>query len=179
MRVRLKGINPVRKRLADGTWRTYWYAWKGGPPLRGDPGTPEFIASYNEVARKATAPTGKLLSVLQAYQASTAFTGRRARTQFDYVRQIKIIEAEFADFPLVAMSDRRTRGFFLKWRDKIAAGSTRQADYAWSVLKLILSWARGRASQGRARRRNEAWRFDKLEDAANPNKHAGASVGIA
>ena len=51
MRVRLKGINSVRKRLADGTFRTYWYAWKGGPSLSGEPGTPEFVASYNEAVK--------------------------------------------------------------------------------------------------------------------------------
>ena len=67
MRVGLKGINSVRKRLADGTSKTFWYAWKGGPALRGGPGTPEFIASYNEaVARKVVPPRGTLLSVLQA-----------------------------------------------------------------------------------------------------------------
>jgi hypothetical protein len=48
MRIRLRGINSITKRLADGTRRTYWYAWKGGPPLRGEPGMPEFVASYNE-----------------------------------------------------------------------------------------------------------------------------------
>ena len=52
MRVRLKGINSITKTLADGARRTYWYAWKGGPPLRGEPGTPEFIASYNEAAAR-------------------------------------------------------------------------------------------------------------------------------
>ena len=69
MRVRLKGINSITKRLADGTRRTYWYAWKGGPPLRGEPGTPEFIASYNKaVAQKITPPDGVLVTLLQAYQ---------------------------------------------------------------------------------------------------------------
>jgi hypothetical protein len=58
MRVRLKGINPVRKRLADGTVKAYWYAWKGGPPLKGEPGTPEFVASYNEAVR-AKNPSAK------------------------------------------------------------------------------------------------------------------------
>ena len=59
MRMQLRGINCVTKRLADGTRRTYWYAWKGGPPLRGEPGTPEFVASYNEaVAKKIAPPTG-------------------------------------------------------------------------------------------------------------------------
>jgi hypothetical protein len=56
MRIRLKGINRVGKRLADGTTRTYWYAWKGGPPLRGEPGSPEFIASYNEAAARKVTP---------------------------------------------------------------------------------------------------------------------------
>jgi hypothetical protein len=58
MRIRLKGINSVPKRLADGTRRTYWYAWKGGPALRGEPGTPEFVASYNEAVATKIDPTG-------------------------------------------------------------------------------------------------------------------------
>jgi hypothetical protein len=80
MRIRLKGINSIRKQLADGTYRTYWYAWKGGPPLRGEPGSPEFIASYNEAAaRKVTPPTGTLLSILDGYQASEDFRRLRDR----------------------------------------------------------------------------------------------------
>ena len=68
MRIRLKGINSITKRLADGTRRTYWYAWKGGPPLRGEPGTPEFVHSYNEaIARKVVPPRGTLLSVMQSF----------------------------------------------------------------------------------------------------------------
>jgi hypothetical protein len=38
VRVRLKGINQVTKVLKDGTTVTYWYAWKGGPRLDGEPG---------------------------------------------------------------------------------------------------------------------------------------------
>jgi hypothetical protein len=74
MRVRLKGINSKRKRLADGSFKIYWYAWKGGPPLYGEPGTPEFLASYNAaIATKVTPPRGRLLSVLCAYQNSDEF----------------------------------------------------------------------------------------------------------
>jgi hypothetical protein len=50
--LKLKGVNSVTKKLADATPRTYYYAWKGGPRLRGNPGSAEFIASY----REATAP---------------------------------------------------------------------------------------------------------------------------
>jgi hypothetical protein len=81
MRVRLRGLNCITKRLADGTRRTYWYAWKGGPALRGEPGTPEFMASYNAaVAAKVTPPNGVLFRLLQDYQASDNFRSRRDRT---------------------------------------------------------------------------------------------------
>jgi hypothetical protein len=46
MRVKIKGINKVAQRLADGTKITYYYAWKGGPCLPGKPGDPEFVAAY-------------------------------------------------------------------------------------------------------------------------------------
>lgn len=145
MRVRLKGINRVTKRLAGGRIVTYWYAWKGGPALHGAPGSPEFFASYNEaVARKVTPPAGVLLSILQGYQASEDFRGLAERTRSDYVGKIKLIEAKFGDFPLAALTDRRTRGVFMAWRDELAAASRRQADYAWVVLARVLSWALNR-----------------------------------
>src|SRR6476620_2148395 len=105
MRVRLKGINSRRKKLADGTIRTYWYAWKGGPPLPGEPGTPEFIASYNEAIAQKIAP----------------------RTRRDYIKQIKRIERAFGDFPIKALDDPRATSVFLEWRDKLAQTSLRQA----------------------------------------------------
>jgi len=40
VKVDLKGI---AKTKAKG--RTYYYAWRGGPRLRGEPGSTEFIAS--------------------------------------------------------------------------------------------------------------------------------------
>jgi hypothetical protein len=145
MRVRLKGLNSITKKLADGTVRTYWYAWKGGPPLIGEPGTPEFIHSYNEaIARKVAPPQGVLASLLRAYQGSGEFAGLAARTRADYIKHIKAIEKEFGDFPLSALTDRRTRGIFMAWRDRLAARSRRQADYAWQVLARVLSWGHDR-----------------------------------
>ena len=142
MRVRLKGINSITKKLADGTRRTYWYAWKGGPPLRGEPGTPEFVHSYNEaIARKVTPPRGTLLSVLQQYQASEDFTGLAESTRHGYIGLVRRIEQAFGDFPLSALTDRRTRGVFMSWRDRYSVNSgRRQADYAWTALARILSW---------------------------------------
>jgi integrase len=145
MRVRLKGINSRTKRLADGRTATYWYAWKSGPRLAGQPGSPEFLASYHEaVSAKMRPPKGVLLSIMQGYQASDDFLSLGERTRADYVKQIKLIERDFGDFPLGALTDKRTRGEFMTWRDKLALRSRRQADYAWVVLARILSWATNR-----------------------------------
>jgi integrase len=166
MRVRLKGINSVSKRLADGTTRTYWYAWKGGPPLRGEPGTPEFIHSYNEAAaRKATGPQGTMLSLLQGYQQSARFLDLGARTRSDYIKQIEAIENRFGDFPLAALSDRRTRGIFKQWRDQLALKSRRQADYAWQVLALILAFGldRGLITHNPCTRAGRLYRSTRIE----------------
>ena len=143
MRVRLKGINSKRKRLADGSYKTYWYAWKGGPALRGEPGSPEFHASYNEaVAQKIKPPTGILFGLLRQYQDSEDFRKLAPSTRRSYVPLITRIERDLGDFPLSALSDRRTRGVFMAWRDKIAVASgRRQADYAWAVLARVLSWS--------------------------------------
>src|SRR5215471_13727492 len=74
-------------------------------------------------------------------QNSDAFRQLTERTRKDYAIQIKIIERAFGDLPVAALPDRRTRGIFMEWRDKLAEKSRRQADYAWAVLALILSWA--------------------------------------
>ena len=144
-RIKLKGIHWTLAKLTDGPTKIYWYAWKNGPRIHGEHGTPEFVASYNAaIAQRAPTPEGKLQSLLDGYQKSQNFLGRRERTRADYVRQIGIIEKEFGDFPLKALTARETRGEFLDWRDRIALKSVRQADYAYAVLALILAWAKDR-----------------------------------
>ncbi|WP_426033202.1 hypothetical protein [Cypionkella sp. TWP1-2-1b2] len=81
---------------------------------------------------------------MNAYQAAPKFTDLAPRTRKDYVRQIRQIEAEFGDFPLAALPDRRTRAEFLAWRDKLAIKSRRQADYTFSTFAAIMAWGTDR-----------------------------------
>jgi integrase len=187
MRVRLKGLNSITKKLADGSERTYYYAWKGGPPLRGEPGTAEFVASYNEAAARMVIPPQRvLLSILQGYQASGEFLSRAERTRSDYIKHIKAIEKEFGDFPLAALTDRRTRGVFMAWRDKLANRSRRQADYTWTVLALILAWALDRGlvaanpceKGGRLYRGSRADKIWTADDEARFLEHAPAHLHL-
>jgi integrase len=145
MRINAKGLHWTTVTLADGAKKTYWYAWRGGPPLRGEPGSPEFIADFNSaIATKVAAPEGRLLALTQGFQQSQDFLSLRERTRSDYIKQIAKIEQRFGDAPQKALADPRTRGIFLDWRDELALKSKRQADYAWQVLARVLSWAKDR-----------------------------------
>ena len=135
MRIRLKGLNRVRMRLADGTITTYWYAWRGGPRLNGEPGSSEFMLSYNAaVAQKSPRNADTLDYILDKFQDSDEFLILAPRTQSDYRKLLRSIANEFGDFPLAALLDDGCAGIFLEWRDGLAKRSHRQADYAWSVL---------------------------------------------
>lgn len=145
MRINTKGLHWSVAKLANGTTKTYFYAWRGGPRIKGEPGSPEFIAAYNAaVATKTPVPDGQLIALLQAYQRSTDFLKLRERTRADYVTQIARIEQRLGDCPIRALADPRTRGVFLEWRDELALKSERQADYTWTVLARVLSWAKDR-----------------------------------
>lgn len=167
MHVRLKGLNRVTKRLAAGKTVTYHYAWKGGPRLLGKPGSAEFIASYNEaVASRKKAPAGELLRVMQLYQASPDFLDLAASTKREYIRHLRnSIEPEFRDFPISALADRRSRAEFLAWRDRLATKGKRQADYAYSVLARILSWAfnRGLTASNPCERAGRLYKANRAE----------------
>lgn len=142
MHVRLKGLNSVTKRLADGRKRTYYYAWKGGPHLPGKLGSPEFVAAYNAaVAARVPVPSGTLKFVIDRFVDSAEFGQLAARTKSDYLKHLDDIEQEFGTFPIEGLKSKRARVIFFEWKDALAKRSLRQADYAWTVFARCLSWA--------------------------------------
>jgi integrase len=144
MRVQLRGVHRVTVKLASGATATYFYAWRKGPRLVGEPGSPEYLASYMAAHASRREPDGSTFhSIIAGYKTSQDFLGLRPRTRVDYLQHIARIETAFGDLPLAALDDARVTRDFLEWRDRMAH-SPRQADYAWSVLMLLLSWARGR-----------------------------------
>jgi hypothetical protein len=132
MRVTLKGVHANHRRLADGRLVTYYYAWRGGPRLIGEPGTPEFIRSYHEAHSSRRKPDRSLFkgSVILPYLDSPEFKNLSARTQADYFKIIhRKIDPALGDLPLDALDDPRVTKDLLEWRDSMAS-SPRQADYA-------------------------------------------------
>jgi integrase len=145
VRVVLKGIHKVNKRLATGELKTYYYAWRGGPQIKASPGSPEFVRLYNDAYANLRKPAaGTLTTIIAEYKASAEYNRLQPSTLRAYAAYIRLIEQEFGDMPLAALSDPRVRGDFKQWRDSFVE-TPRKADYAWTTLARILSFAKDRA----------------------------------
>lgn len=144
MRVNLEGIHKVKAKLADGSKKTYYYAWRGGPKIEGEPGTADFITSHaNALADRKKPSDGIFFNLIADYKASSEFRRLAPVTRKGYLVYIKLIEDEFGDLPIAALDQRQVRGVFKEWRDGMA-DKPRKADYAWTTLARILSVAKDR-----------------------------------
>ena len=105
VRVRLDGINKVRKRLASGEVKIYYYHRATGVRLDGEPGSANFIASYSaaEKSMRDRHASGSLNALIRGYTLSVEFQQKlAASTQTEYRRMLKAAEAEFGDMPIAA-----------------------------------------------------------------------------
>jgi integrase len=144
VRVVLKGIHKVKRRLASGETRVHFYAWRGGPAMHAKPGSPEFVREYHDAHANLKKPrAGTFMTIIAQYKAAPEFTGLAASSRRSYLTYLKLIEDEFGDLPLAALADRRVRGEFKSWRDSFAE-TPRKADYAWTTLARIMSFAKDR-----------------------------------
>lgn len=144
MRIVLKGIHKVKRKLANGEMRVHFYAWRGGPAILAKPGTPEFVREYHDAHASLRRPrAGTFMTIIAQYKAAPEFASLAASTRRAYLAYIKLIEDEFGDLPVAALADRRVRGEFKTWRDSFAE-TPRKADYAWTTLARVMSFAKDR-----------------------------------
>lgn len=146
-RKRLKGINTVRKTLADGTVKIFRYHRATGIALEGDPGTREFAAAYEAAeASLGVRRSGAFENLSRAYQTSEDFSVLLAKsTRAEYARLLGEAEKKFAGMPIAALDDPRVKGDFLDWRDEVSRSSgKREADHRLSAISAMLTWAEGR-----------------------------------
>src|SRR4051812_36514671 len=137
MRVNVKGIAKVTSK-----GKSYWYAWRGGPRLRGEPGSPEFMASYNEAAEELRTPDqSRFRALVTLYRASGDYTSLAPSTQKNWSIWLDRIAEYFGDLR-IAQFDRpeKVRPVIRQWRNKWA-DKPRTADYALQVLSRVLAHA--------------------------------------
>ncbi len=146
VRVTLRGVNTVRKKLADGTIRTYHYHRRTGTRLVGELGTPEFIKSFASVSHAPKQCENETLGgIVVAYLCSPEFNKLGAQTKRNYRRHLDHLRSDLGDLPWAALEDRRVRQEFYRWRDGLAA-TPAAADQAWGTLRMVLGWAFDRGS---------------------------------
>lgn len=139
MRVPLKGVHKTRKKLADGTFREYYYYGKGGPRIKAEYGTPEFVVEFNKLKGSSRAPDpDSFLSVIRMYERMEFYKKGKA-TQRSYRPFIAQIEKKFGTMPLEAIEEHGARALFMEWRETMA-DRPRTADLAWSVLQRIMAF---------------------------------------
>jgi len=137
VKVDLKGITKV---TAKG--KTHWYAWRGGPRLRGQPGSPEFLASYNEALENWRLPDPeRFRSLVTLYKASADYRSLAASTRRNWAPWLDRITEYFGNLR-IAQFDRpeKIRPLIRRWRNHWA-DKPRTADYGMQVLSRVLSYA--------------------------------------
>lgn len=164
MRVNLKGVHTTYKRLADGTVKKYYYAWKGGPRIDAEPGTPEFVRVFGEVSSGRTRTLHTLSSLIDHFKDSSDYNSLSDASKRNYNLYLALIEKKFGLMPIAAIEDKRARGDFKEFRDSFSA-TPRKADYVWTTLARVLSVAkdRGKISVNVCERGGRLYESDRAE----------------
>ena len=140
------GLFWVDARLADGTLKRYYYAWKGGPRLYAKPGTRAFVEEYlraiaGKPAKQPHKPQETLRGLVTLYRSSPEFKGLSDNTRREWIRWLdRLSESDLAELPYDALNDPRVRRFFVAWRDTYA-DRPRASDYGVQVLSRLMGWS--------------------------------------
>ena len=136
VKVDLKGLHVCRKKSG-----TYYYAWRGGPRVKGEPGTLEFIENFHAAIEQARAPdTSKFRSLIAAYKASQDYQELAASTKRNWSPWLDKIADYFGDLGIVHFNNpERIRPAIRKWRGRYA-DKPRTADYGLQVLSRVLAY---------------------------------------
>ncbi|NWJ24735.1 tyrosine-type recombinase/integrase [Rhizobium sp. RM] len=132
--VELKGIHTVRVK-----GNVYYYAWRGGPRLDGEPGTTRFMASYNEaVANRLEPDSGRFRSIITNYKA-TEFKKLADSTKRVWSPWIDKITDHFGNLSITQFNrSEKIRPRIRQWRGQYSE-TPRAADTGLQVLSRILS----------------------------------------
>lgn len=133
----VKGIAKVTSKGRD-----YWYAWRGGPRLRGAYGSAEFWASYNEaIADRQLPDPGRFRALVTLYKASPDYQKLAASTQRIWSRWLDRIVTDLGTLA-IAQWDRpeKIRPVIRQWRNQWGT-QPRAADLGMQVLSRVCSYA--------------------------------------
>ena len=112
MKIELRGIHKLRIK-----GRVYYYAWRGGPRVHGEPGTPGFMASYNQAIEDLRTPNpGRFKSLVVLYKTSSDYKNLSDSTRKNWAPWLDRITDYFGDLR-IAQFDRpeKIRPVIRRW----------------------------------------------------------------
>ena len=124
MRVVIKGVHKVRARLADGSERTYYYAWRGGPRIEAKPHTDAFLLEYARHRAEASPVVTETLETLIDYFTGTEaepnpdFAKLAPTTQRDHLYAFGLIRKEWPRLPVKLTQQRGMKKEIREWHRK-------------------------------------------------------------
>lgn len=131
----VKGVHIVK---SNGS--TYVYAWRGGPRIKAEIGTPEFFQELAEVTNKATAPDIRKISGLVAdYRGSDDWKRLADKSRKNWIPFLDSVTETFGSTSIGAFDRPLIRVAIRQWRDRYKH-SPRQADMALQALSRVLSF---------------------------------------
>lgn len=150
------GVNKVTKRRSDGSTVVYYYHRATGRRLEGEPGSPEFEASWREAERlgKQPAPAPELkggawATLIGSYQNSQEYRALVKATQHNFDVMFRTLIDRWAWMEIADLEHRSIRDEIFTLRDEIAAtGRLHSADAHLRAACRVLSFAydRGKIS---------------------------------
>jgi len=142
MRMKAPGVNVVRRKLASGETKTYFYHRSTGARLSGAPGSPEFLTSLADAQNKTRNRQGGTLSgLIRDFENTKQWRRLAESTKKEYRRIFKFWDAKYGTCPYRALEDKAFRADVLKWHDEFSESKPREADNRLTILARVLSWA--------------------------------------
>jgi integrase len=142
--IELRGVNSVRKRLSDGSVRYYYYHRSTGKRLRGEPGSIEFLADYQDAERILPQDCGTISSLIREYQTSVKFERKRESTKREYRRLLARADEAFGTMPVRALASARVIGLFVDYQEEVGRDRPREADNRLTILSTVFSYAKSK-----------------------------------
>ncbi|MGV8834217.1 MAG: tyrosine-type recombinase/integrase [Devosia sp.] len=145
MQIDLGGIHRVRKRLARGDIKTYYYAWRGGPRINVDIRDQKaFAAEFHRLTcfQAPERDASTISHIISLYCAAADYTGLSKKTKEGYDTALVRIKAKFGTMPIEALEEKGARSIIRQWRDDDLSGSPRSADLTMAVFTKVLNFAK-------------------------------------
>lgn len=139
--VPLKGVHRVRRKLADGSYREHFYAWRGGPKLDAadlEGSYKRAMAARDDAAKRAMNST-TVAAKLVAFRSSPKFMERAPRYRRDSAKLHQIIAETFGAADVAVFCDPRIRAEVYKLRDQ-RAHTPRAADLLTGEITAFANW---------------------------------------